>query len=104
MGNKASEVALGELHGAVARVLTEQITHKEEETRITDDGEVESTGQEVYTASPATIAAAIKFLKDNQITCDVEQEENMSNLKDALAKKQKRSSQVWFSRIRKQIR
>lgn len=91
MSNKASETALNGLHGAVARVLTAQLEHTEEETKINEDGELENTGQEVFTASPATIAAAIKFLKDNQISCDVEQDENMSNLREALAKKQKRS-------------
>lgn len=91
MSNKATESALGELHGAVARVLTAQIEHVEDETRINEDGELEHTGEQIHTASPATIAAAIKFLKDNQITCDVEQDENMSNLREALSKKQKRS-------------
>jgi hypothetical protein len=55
------------------------------------DGNEVSTGNMVYTAQPATIAAAIKFLKDNQITCDVEVDENMNNLRESLAKKQRHS-------------
>ena len=89
--SKASESKLSALHGAVAEVLTEQILHKEEEVKFDANGDSIETGEEVYTASPATIATAVKFLKDNQITCDVEMDENMNNLKDVLAKKQKHS-------------
>lgn len=85
--SKANEHKLGDLHGAVAKVLSAQITHEEEEMNF--DGE--STGNMVYTATPATIAAAIKFLKDNQITCDAEVDENMNNLRESLAKKQRHS-------------
>lgn len=89
--SKANEQKLGDLHGAVATVLTAQILHEAEETTFDDDGNEVGTGEMRYTAAPATIAAAIKFLKDNQITCDVETDENMNNLREALSKKQKRS-------------
>lgn len=89
--SKANEDKLGALHGAVATVLTAQISHQQEETVFDGDGEEVGTGEMVYTAAPATIAAAIKFLKDNQITCDVEVDENMNNLRESLAKKQKHS-------------
>lgn len=91
MSNKATETKLGILHGVVAEVLTKQLEHKEAETTFNEDGEMVETGEQVHTASPATIAAAIKFLKDNSITCDIETNENMNNLKDILSKKQKRS-------------
>lgn len=88
--SKASEKKLAALHGAVADVLAAQITHQEEE--IAFDGEQEiKTGKSIFTASPATIAVAVKFLKDNDITADKELDENMNSLRDALAKKQKRS-------------
>lgn len=89
--SKANENKLGALHGAVAQVLTAQISHTEEEMILNMDGEEESTGKVLYTAPPATIAAAIKFLKDNQITCDIEVDENMNNLRESLAKKQRHS-------------
>ncbi len=91
MSNKATETKLGILHGVVADVLTAQLEHKEAETTFNEDGEMVETGEQIHTASPATIAAAIKFLKDNSITCDIETSENMNNLKDILSKKQKRS-------------
>lgn len=89
--SKATEKKLGALHGAVAEVLTSQILHQQEETVFDSDGEEVGTGEMVYTATPATLAAAIKFLKDNQITCDVETDTNMNNLREALANKQRHS-------------
>lgn len=89
--SKASETNLGALHSAVAQVLTAQVSHQVEETIFDEEGNEVSTGEQLYTAAPATLAAAIKFLKDNQITCDIEVDENMSNLREALAKKQRHS-------------
>ncbi len=89
--SKASESKLAALHGAVAEVLTKQITHTDKETTFNEDGEMVETGEVVHTASPATMAAAIKFLKDNSITCDIETNENMNNLRETLSKKQKHS-------------
>lgn len=89
--SKANEKKLGDLHGAVATVLNAQISHQQEDMDFDADGNEVPTGNMVYTASPATIAAAIKFLKDNQITCDVEVDENMNNLRESLAKKQRHS-------------
>ena len=89
--SKANENKLGDLHGAVAIVLTAQLSHQEEDMDFDSEGEEISTGNMRYTAQPATIAAAIKFLKDNQITCDVEVDENMNNLRESLAKKQRHS-------------
>ena len=89
--SKASEDKLGVLHSAVATVLTAQISHTQEEMDFNADGEEVGTGNMVYTAQPATLAAAIKFLKDNQITCDEEVDENMNNLRESLAKKQRHS-------------
>lgn len=89
--SKATERQLGELHGAVAKVLTAQILTEEEVQMLDDEGMPVPTGETQYTASPALLAAAMKFLKDNSITCDIKVDKNMTNLADALAKKQKRS-------------
>lgn len=89
--NKATESALGEMHMMVTKVLTAQVSRQEEEEAFNADGELVASGNMIYTAPPATLAAAIKFLKDNQITTDIEIDNNMSNLRDALSKKQKHS-------------
>ena len=87
---KASESKLSALHGAVAEVLNEQLSYKDPVITYDEDGN-EVEGEERYTASPATIAASIKFLKDNNITCDVETNENMNNLRDKLKERQQHS-------------
>ena len=89
--SKATQDKMNELHGMVADVLKEQIANVEEETVFTEEGLEVGTGKFKYTASPATIASAIKFLKDNDTTCDIEQDENMNGLRDLLSHKQKRS-------------
>ena len=90
MKNKANEEALGNLHAQVANVLTEQLGYKDTVTTVNEEGELEE-GEERYSAPPATIAASIKFLKDNNITCDIETNKNMGSLREALGKKQKQS-------------
>lgn len=89
--SKATESKLSALHGAVADVLTAQVLHREAEVKYDADGNEVPTGNEVFTAGPATIAVAVKFLKDNNITCDIEVDKGMNTLKDALAQKQKHS-------------
>jgi hypothetical protein len=69
MTKKASETALGQLHAAVATVLTKQL----------DNDEV----------SAATISAAITFLKNNNITADAEGNAELSTLAARLAEKRK---------------
>lgn len=88
---KATESKLATLHQAVAQVLTEQVLHEEEETTFDGEGETVGTGLMIKTATPALLATAARFLKDNDITCDVEQDENMSGLKDLLSNKQRHS-------------
>jgi hypothetical protein len=89
--SKASEKLLGELHGAIAKVLTDQVLVQEEVQELDEDGLPFGTGEKAYSATPATLAVAIKFLKDNSITCDIKVDKNMGNLADALAKKQRHS-------------
>ena len=91
MTKKATEGALSALHSAVAKVLTAQVLQEEAATTFDEEGNLVETGDTVYSASPATIAAAIKFLKDNNITCDIEVDKGMNSLKEALAAKQKHS-------------
>lgn len=89
--SKATESKLAALHNAVATVLTEQVLHEEEETTFDGEGETVMTGVMVKTATPALLATAARFLKDNDITCDIEQDENMGSLREALGRKQKKS-------------
>jgi len=82
--SKSTEKELSELHGAVARVLKNQL---EETIVITDEN---GEQKEVAVATPATLGVAIKFLKDNDITASVEDDDNLGELSDML--KQKREN------------
>jgi len=90
--SRATESFLAKLHADVANTLSEQVTREEEEVIYNEDGEAVTTGKQIKTCSPAVLAVATKFLKDNSITCDVETEDNMGKLKAALERKQKRST------------
>ena len=88
--SKATEDKMNELHGKVATVLCEIVDHKSAPVTFDEEGNT-IVGEEEFDVSPAMVSAATKFLKDNQITCDVEQDQNLSRLKDTLDKKRKHS-------------
>ena len=89
--SKATESKLNSLHGAVADVLVSQLSQEMAVTNFNEEGELVETGDTVRSASPATLAAAIKFLKDNHITADIETNDNLNKLRETLANKQKHS-------------
>lgn len=68
--SKATDTDLGDLHGVVARELARRIS----------DGE----------ASAADIGAAIKFLKDNAITADLNTSDHLKGLQDKIAERAQR--------------
>jgi hypothetical protein len=80
--NAASEAALGTLHEIVATGLSTVIR---EGTPVVQEGEVVATAP----ASPAYFAAAIAFLKNNSITCSIEENAALGQLAAALAAKRK---------------
>lgn len=80
----AKESKLAALHDVVATVLIEQVGERAEEVDE-DSGET----IELYTASPALLTAAMKFLKDNDITCVPAQDSKTQQLKDKLAERKR---------------
>jgi len=88
----ASETKLGALHEKVAEVLLDAlegdtIPGYTEENPAT--GEVTEVPDRKLPASAAIIAAATKFLKDNNITCAPSQDNAVGSLVDKLKAKQK---------------
>ena len=81
---RSTEQELSELHGAIARVLISQLR---ETITITDDDGMEAV---VATATPATLGVAIKFLKDNDITASIADDENMNELDEMLKRKREK--------------
>lgn len=75
---------LGELHKVVANVLSKQVgqifEEKNEEGVIVD---------RYYAATPALLTVAARFLKDNDITCEIEDSKGMSDLQAELDKRKK---------------
>ena len=74
---KATESKMNDLHGLLCEILIKQVG----ETVIDEDG------TEICIVSPAILSIAAKFLKDNEITCDVRNDNNMNNLQKLLSKK-----------------
>ena len=70
MKNKpATDAALGALHEALATVIASQVKATMQE--FDEEGNV-IEGAETYSATPALLTVAARFLKDNNITCTVE--------------------------------
>ena len=76
--SKASETALGELHGAVAVALTEIV-----------QGIRDENGR-LIPAGAAHIAAAIAFLKNNNITADASSNAELDELTRTLKERRAR--------------
>ncbi len=85
----AKESQLARLHTVLATVLTEQVGERVQE-------EDEETGEmrEFYTAQPALLTCAMKFLKDNEITCEPEENQALSGLREQLEKRRKGHGKV----------
>lgn len=85
----ATEKALGNLHSKLAEVLIEALDGTElEGYEDPDTGEIVASSKIPPSASIMTVAA--KFLKDNEITADVEQNDQLQSLRDKLTAKNDR--------------
>lgn len=76
--SKASENALGELHGAVAVALTETIRGARDENGV------------FIPPSAAHLATAIAFLKNNNITADASSNQELDELTKTLKERRAR--------------
>lgn len=74
---------LNNLHTVVAKVLVNELTKSE--TIVVNGEEIE------ISTSPAMVAQAIKFLKDNNISSTPEEDENLKSLEETLKHKAKHS-------------
>lgn len=97
---KATDVELGELHALLARAMKDALQASTEAQDLLDacidGGEELPVAVEAYlsraaSANPALLTAISKFLKDNNITAAVEDNEDMSELQKRLKDKRKNS-------------
>lgn len=95
---QATEKELNELHKKVARQLANQLENADialgllHEHRGELPENVADFLEKCSIASPALLTIAAKFLKDNDITCQVEDSKEMSDLEKRLAAKKERKA------------
>jgi len=98
MKKTATESELAALHNKLAEVLRYELDKGTVAERLLDEfsdelpDEVIDFLQSSRKCSPAIVSAAIKFLKDNEITCQADDNEAISELHRTLANKRTRSS------------
>lgn len=78
----AKEERLAHLHVQLTEVLITQVS---EEREFTD--EETGTTEKVFTATPALLTIAAKFLKENNITCQPAEGSKLDTLRDKLQKR-----------------
>lgn len=86
MKDKATDKSLGNLHAILADVLAEQVAES-----VIEIDEETKTVVTTYTATPALLTVAARFLKDNDITCGIEDSKSLSDVKEELKNRKKRS-------------
>jgi hypothetical protein len=96
----ATEKALAGLHATLAKVIDDQLS----DMMVINSEEVEEDGVDevrMYTASPALLTVAARFLKDNDVTADVgESADGMSAVQKRLAEiKQNRGKVISLADI-----
>lgn len=94
MSKKAGEDTLALLHSQVAQTLVAELTRSREAALLLDEFSAELPEEVVVflskareTVSPALLQAAIKFLKDNDITADPTENEDLLRLQSSLDSK-----------------
>lgn len=93
--DRATDVLLGELHGRLAKAMlaglrksdrAEVLLAKYQEELPED---VVEFLEDLMEVNPALLTAVTKFLKDNAITCAVEDNEELTELERQLAERKK---------------
>lgn len=79
----ASDKQLGGLHSQVAALMAEMLQPRKVEDL---DSEGEVIRVRVVYPSAAEIAVAVKFLKDNSISADIEESDDLKEMRENLAK------------------
>lgn len=98
--SKATDKLLGELHGKLAISMMRAL-EESDEAQVLLDLYTEDLPDEVFDflqkksqASPSLLTAITKFLKDNNITCAIEDSQELNELEERLSKKRRRVGNV----------
>ena len=87
--SKASETKLNELHDQLARTLITMTAVREVE-EVVGEGEDAVRVTKTVDPSPAALAVAAKFLKDNSIFSTPEGDSKLKSLEEAVAARRQR--------------
>lgn len=93
---KATDAILGEIHGKVAGIMLRTLDQTDGAEYLLDQyreelpEEVIDFLEKCSVISPALLKAVTQFLKDNSITCAIEDSDEMSELQKRLAEKKVR--------------
>lgn len=91
--SKATDKLLGELHGRVAKSMLDALEASDQAQALLDEYSEELPNDVINYLSksagnnPALLTAVTKFLKDNSITCVIEDNSDMSELEERLQNK-----------------
>jgi len=97
---KATDKVLGELHGKLAKSMLAALAASETAASLLEEygeelpGAVQAFLVKTADSNPALLTAVAKFLKDNSITCAIEDNDEMSELEQRLQNKKKRVGNV----------
>lgn len=95
---KASDKTLGELHGKLASSMLRALENSDAAMALLEEYEAELPEAVVLylskqaDANPALLTAVSKFLKDNAITCAIEDSEELGALEKLIQSKPPRKS------------
>jgi hypothetical protein len=83
----ATESALGELHGKVAKVMTRALDQLEKQQDEWEQAQALDVVEPPPAVNPSLLSVMTKFLSDNKITCDPADSGAMSELEKKLAER-----------------
>ena len=96
--NNATDTQLGELHGKLAQSMLKALDASNAAADLIAEYADEIPGPVLTylstqaAASPSLLTAIAKFLKDNEITCQVDESNEMGELEKRLASKKTRKA------------
>lgn len=96
--SKASDKELGLLHGELARAYIKALQGSNTAAALLEEYRedlplaVITFLSEYAEANPSLLTSVAKFLKDNDITCNIDDSQELSELQQTLSKKPKRAT------------
>lgn len=97
---QATDKELGKLHKQIAAAFSQALMAREEAAAILDEhgddlpDNVQEFLKKYSEPNPSLLTSAVKFLKDNDITCAVTDSEDLSDIQKRLKSKRRTSDNI----------